>query len=148
MGRMREPSAMYCIGIAIVVAHTFAVPSPPRRGMHVAKNSSNVTDLHRKYDTDQDGHFHHEEFHVALEGHGVDITPGEAKKVFGKHDHDLDGKITVDQLQRAVKVEHENTLQRRVERYLWPIGMLSCPLLWVFTFYSGAKIVIFDDLSD
>jgi len=97
--------------------------------------------------TSRDGHVNRTQFPEAMTGHGVDITPGEALRSFGNHDSDLDGKLTPEELQRAVSAEHARTFQRRVERYLWPLGLMSCPLMWLNAAYFAVKIIVFDDIS-
>ena len=100
-----------------------------------------------KWDLDGDGHLNSTEFSEALDNHGHDHTPGEATRAFEKHDGDIDGKLTLHQAKAALSHEGEGEFQRKVDRYLWPAGLLACPLLFATAGYHTSRIIIYDDFS-
>ena len=99
------------------------------------------------HDQDDDGYVNKTEFRRALKVHKHDHTPGEASEAFQKADANVDGLLTLTELKEALGSERTNEFKRKMDRYLWPLGMIACPLLWVNTAYFTAKIVAHDDMS-
>jgi hypothetical protein len=99
------------------------------------------------HDLDADGHVNKTEFHKALRLHKHDHTPGEAREAFEKADKNIDGKLTLSELKISLGQEAANSLKRKMDRYLWPLGLLACPLLWTNAAYFTVQIIVKDDMS-
>merc|ERR1711871_157667 len=101
----------------------------------------------QKHDLDEDGYVNKTEFRHALHFHKHDHTPGEAREAFEKADTNVDGRLTFGELKEAIGNEAASTFKRKMDRYLWPLGLLACPLLWMNAAYFAAQIIVKDDHS-
>ena len=103
------------------------------------------------HDYDQDGHHNHTEFHdAAVKAVGIDLTPLEGRLAFEKHDTDKNGKMALHEFTTAVAHEQlfGSTLQRMLDRILFPLGLMSCGVIWCVALYFIGRLIVVEDYSD
>lgn len=105
----------------------------------------------KAHDINNDDHHNHTEFRTAaVESVGIDLTPLEGRLAHEKHDVNKDGRMDLHEFTAAV--EHEQLMatlfRRKLDRILFPIGLLSAAIVWSVALYFLAQLVIYEDTSD